>query len=211
MIRRVGKKLRDQIGGATVIEFAIITPVMLTLIMGLGELTYQGYVQSILTGAVQKAGRDSTLQGNGTQTAQLDAVVIAQLAQLRSGWALDCSGNPPPASATYCSTRKSYSNFITVGPEPFTDTAGTGVYDASKDCFTDVNGNGTWDADPGTTGQGGANDVAVYSMKITYPRVFPVLQLVGLSPTATLTGMTTLKNQPWATQNAYAPVQICPH
>ena len=205
------RALRDDRRGATVIEFAIVTPVMLTLIMGMGELAYQGYVQSMLTGSVQKAGRDSTIQGNGTQTAQIDAVVIAQLSQLRSGWAANCSTTPPANAPTYCSTRKNYSSFLNVGPEPFTDSNGNGQYDQASECFTDINGNGVWDADPGAAGQGGASDVTVYSITINYPRLFPVAGLIGFTKLATLTGTTTLKNQPWATQNAYTPVQICPH
>ena len=211
MTRRGLRRLYDDTRAATMIEFAIITPVMLTLIMGLGELTYQGYMQSMLTGTVQKAGRDSAIQGNGSQTAQLDAVVIAQLRQLRSGWTQDCSSTPPATTPTYCSTRKSYASFLTVGPEQFTDTAGTGTYDSTKDCFIDVNGNGVWDTEPGASGQGGANDVTVYSITITYPRVFPVAGLIGMGKSTTLNGSTTLKNQPYATQNAYTPVQICPH
>ena len=211
MIGHALRTLRGDERGATMIEFAIITPVMLGLIMGLGELSYQGYMQSMLTGAVQKAGRDSTIQGNGSQTTQLDAVVIAQLNQLRSGWTQNCSATPPATAPTYCSTRKSYANFLTVGPEQFVDTAGTGVYDSTRDCFTDVNGNGVWDSDPGVSGQGGANDVTVYSITVTYPRAFPVFGLLGMTKSATLNGSTTLKNQPYATQNAYTPVQICPH
>lgn len=210
MIASTLRRLGGATSGATVIEFAIITPVMLTMIMGLGELAYQGYVQSVLTGAIQKAGRDSTIQGAAAQTSQIDAVVIAQLSQLRSGWTVDCSGSPPATSATYCSSRKSYSTFGQVAPEPFTDSNGNGHYDAATECFTDTNGNGVWDADPGTSGQGGANDVVVYTMSITYPRIFPVFGVIGLTRTVTLVGSTTLKNQPWATQTVYTPKQICP-
>ena len=192
-------------------EFAIVTPVMLTLIMGLGELAYQGYVQSVLTGAIQKAGRDSTIQGAGTQTTQIDAKVITQLSSLASGWTQDCSGSPPAGSRTYCSTRKSYATFGSVAPEPYTDSNGNGQYDAASECFTDINGNGVWDADPGISGQGGASDVAVYTMTITYPRLFPVFKMIGIPTAVTLNAVTTLKNQPWASQNSYTPVQICPH
>lgn len=210
MIARTLARLPSATRGATIIEFAIVAPVMLTLVMGLGELAYQGYMQSVLTGAIQKAGRDSTIQGAAVQTSQIDGVVLAQLSQLRSGWAPNCSNAPPTNSPTYCSTRKSYASFGQVAPEPFVDNNHNGQYDASVDCFTDINGNGVWDADPGITGQGGANDVVVYSMTITYPRIFPVFGLIGLSSSATLTGSTTLKNQPWATQTSYTPKQICP-
>ena len=182
--------------GATVIEFALVVPVMLALVMGLGEMCYQLYVQSVLTGAVQKAGRDSTIQGANSQTSTIDTAVMQQVWQIAK-------------NATYTSSRKSYSNFAEIGPEPFTDTAGTGAYVAAKDCFTDLNGNKVWDADPGTAGQGGASDVTVYTIQVSYQRLFPVA-MIGMTPAATLTGTTILKNQPWATQNAYAPQQICP-
>lgn len=181
------------------IEFAIVVPVMLSLIMGLGELAYQEYVQSVLTGAIQKAGRDSAIQGNGAQssTASIDKVVMTAV------WTV-------AKNATYTSTRKSYSSFQNAKAEPFTDSNGNGAYDQATECFTDVNGNGVWDADPGVSGQGGANDVAIYSIAINYPRLFPLFSAVGLTSTASLYGTTVLKNQPYATQAAYTPVQICP-
>ncbi len=181
--------------GVTIVEFAIVIPVMLTLTMGLCEIAYQAYVQSVLTGSVQKAGRNSAIQA-ASPTA-IDAAAMQQV------WAV-------AKNATYTSSRKSYSSFLNVAPEPFVDTANTGVYDSTKDCFTDTNGNGTWDVDPGASGQGGANDVTVYSLTITYARLFPVFGLIGLSNTATLTGSTTLKNQPYAAQTAYTQTQICP-
>ncbi len=183
--------------GVTVVEFALVLPVMLTVIMGLGDLTYQEYVQSVLTGAVQKAGRDSTIQGAGSQTSTIDAAVMGMVTQVAK-------------DATFDSKRLSYANFSAIAPEPFTDTAGTGVFDATKDCFTDLNGNSTWDSNPGASGQGGANDVTVYTIHVYYQRLFPVAKLIGLTQTVTLTGTTILKNQPWASQNAYTPKQICP-
>ena len=59
---------------------------------------------------------------------------------------------------------------------------------------------GVWDADPGLSGQGGANDVTLYTMTITYPRLFPVTKALGVSSTQTITATTLLKNQPYATQ-----------
>jgi len=202
------RRLRGDRRGATLVEFAIIAPVMMTLLSGMCELAYQGYLESVLTGAIQKAGRDSTIQGNGSQTDQIDSAVIAQLGQLASGWTQNCSDTPPANLRTYCSTRKSYANFMDVGPESYVDSNNNGQYDAASECFTDVNNNNIWDT--GITGQGGANDVAVYSIRITYPRLFPVAALIGMTRTATLTGSTTLKNQPWATQNVYTAKQVCP-
>ncbi|MBN8847181.1 MAG: pilus assembly protein, partial [Sphingomonas sp.] len=93
-------RLRRDRRGATIVEFAIVAPVMLLLLMGLADVIYQGYVQSALTGAVQKAARDATIEGNGNvqNTDALDAKVQAMVRKIA------------PA-ATFSSTRKSYAYF----------------------------------------------------------------------------------------------------
>jgi Flp pilus assembly protein TadG len=182
--------------GATVIEFALILPVMLVLMMGMMEIAYQAYVQSVITGAVQKAGRDSGIQG--ATPATIDAKVLSQVRAVAPSAAF-VAGSP---------TRLSYTNFSQVAPEPFVDTNGNGVRDAGE-CYTDINGNGQWDADAGRSGQGGANDVTVYTAQVTYNRLFPVVKLLGWAGTATLSATTTLMNQPYASQNVPSPATIC--
>lgn len=195
-MRRLLPRLARDRRGATVIEFAIVLPVMLVLMMGMMELGYQAYVQSVITGAVQKAGRDSGIQG-ATQ-ATIDAKVLSQVRAVAPS-ANFASGSP---------TRLSYTSFSAVAPEPFVDTNGNGTRQAGE-CYTDVNGNGQWDADAGRSGQGGANDVTVYTVQITYSRIFPVVKLLGWAGTATLSASTTLMNQPYATQNVPSPATIC--
>lgn len=190
-------RLRRDERGVTVVEFAIITPTMLLLLMGLCDLAYQSYVQAHLTGAMQKAGRDSTIQGATNRTAQLDAQVI--------GWVRTVASR-----ATFTSTRRSYSQFSQIRAEQFDDNNSNGVYNQPSECFTDVNGNGVWDADPGLTGQGGANDVVLYRMTVTYPRLFPLAGLIGWSQNQQITASTILKNQPWASQNVFTARRICP-
>jgi Flp pilus assembly protein TadG len=191
------KRLRRDTRGATLIEFAIVAPVMIVLIMGMCELAYQAYVTSALVGALQKAGRDSAIQGNDKQGDSIDQKVMAMVRTVAAG-------------ATYTSKRSNYAQFGNIAPEYYFDTNNNGQYDAATECFMDVNGNGVWDADPGITGQGGANDVTVYSMTITYNRLFPVLGLFGWSSAKSLTATTVLKNQPYASQNAYTPTKVCP-
>jgi Flp pilus assembly protein TadG len=194
MTRRSVERWRNQ-RGATIVEFALILPVMLTLIMGLSELAYQMYIQSILSGAVQKAGRDSAIQGGAQQTAAIDLAVMNVV------WVA-------AKTATYTSTRKSYSDFADIAPEPFVDTNKNGIRDKGE-CFTDINGNGVWDADPGLSGQGGANDVTLYTMTITYPHLFPVAAWFGWPAKETTSASTLLKNQPYASQTVPTPATIC--
>jgi hypothetical protein len=113
-----------------------------------------------------------------------------------------------PAAGTYCSKRLSYASFGAVGPERFDDDNGNNQRDPGE-CYTDVNGNGQWDAEPGAAGQGGANDVTLYSMQITYPRLFPVAKLLGVTATQTIAVQTLLKNQPYATQAAATATRLC--
>lgn len=187
--------------GVAAIEFAIVAPVMALFMMGIGDLLYGIYANSILLGAVQKAGRDATLQQNTSSTATnaIDSQVMASLRRVA------------PA-ATFVSTRENYTTFALVDkPEPFTDSSTTGTVGVRDpgECFSDTNGNGTWDADGARSGVGGASDVAQYTITITYPRVFPVARLLGWGSTASITAQTLLKNQPYAAQASSAPQTIC--
>lgn len=197
--RAVLRRLRFEDRGVAAVEFALITPVLIMFMMGIGDLLHGLYTRSIVVGAVQKAGRDGTIQNKGseTATAELDAKVMDIVKQAAPG-------------ATFVSTRQNYANFSNVDkPEPFTDKAGgrAGQYDAGE-CYSDTNGNGTWDADGGRVGVGGANDIAQYTITVTYPRLFP---LPGLDWGAdgTITANTVLKNQPYAAQGAATAVTIC--
>jgi len=188
--RRLAKDRR----GATLIEFALVCPVMLLIMMGLGDLLYQAYAQSILNGSIQKAARDSALEGGASNAATIDGQVITLMTPLIKNLTNNCA--PSGSTGTWCSTRKSY------------DTFSDGVRDPGE-CYTDVNGNGAWDTDPGLNGQGGASAVTVYTMTITYPRLFPVAGLMKLSPMQTIAATTLLKNQPYAGQTVSANATIC--
>lgn len=187
--------LRGDRRGAVLVEFAILAPVMLVMLMGIFDLLYQVYAQSILNGELQKAARDSGIEGGAANTAVIDAKVQTMVKKIAP-------------SATFTSTRKSYDTFSEVAPEPFTDSNGNGVRDPGE-CFTDENGNGSWDQDPGAAGQGGASAVTVYTMTATYPRLFPIASLLGWPTTQTVSATTLLKNQPYATQTTTANVTVC--
>lgn len=189
-----GRFARDR-RGVTVVEFAIVTPVLCTLLMGLCDLMYQSYAQSILDGAMYKAGRDSALENNVRSAAEIDAKVQDIVSVLGP-------------NMKFVPERRSYSSFLMVKPENFTDKNGNGRRDPGE-CFDDVNGNKQWDADPGRQSQGGANDVTRYTMTVTYNRLFPVAGLIGLPPTQTIVGETLLKNQPYKTQVVQPVESIC--
>lgn len=181
--------------GVTAVEFGILAPVMLVLMLGLSDLLYQVYIQSVLDGAMMKAGRDSALEVNKVNDVEMDKMVKSFVTMLGP-------------DAKFVPERKNYQNFGSVRAEPFTDTNKNGVRDA-KECFDDLNGNKQWDADPGLTGQGSANDVTKYTMTVTYPRLFPIAPLVGWSSKMTIKSTTLLKNQPYKTQVTTPVANLC--
>lgn len=189
MIRRLGQCHR----AATLIEFAILLPVLAALLMGLMDIAYQAYIQAVLEGAVQKAGRDSTIEAADTST--IDNRVVTSVRRV--------AGN-----ATVSPSRLFYSSFGVIKPEDFTDANGNGKHDPGE-CFTDINGNGLYDTDPGRAGQGGASDVTIYKVTVTYTRLFPVAGLIGWSNQVVLSASTRFKNQPFNVQSIPTSQVLC--
>jgi len=192
------RSIRRDTAGSTVVELAIVLPVMLMLILGTIEFGLNAYMRAVLEGAMQQAGRNSTLQ-----TAQAGQTAIDNFVTNRVKAIL------PSATVTF--TRQNYATFSSVGrPEDFTDTNGNSTYD-STECFQDINGDGVWNATGGRTGIGGANDVVKYTATVNYTGVIPGAATVfKISPTTTIKATTMLRNQPFATQPGWTPTQVCP-
>jgi len=110
--------------GATLVEFAILLPVLLALLMGLMDLCYQAYVQAVLEGAVQKAARDSTIEAADIST--IDTRVVTAVRRVAG-------------KASVTPNRLFYASFALIKPEDFADSNGNGIHDPGE-CFTDVNG-----------------------------------------------------------------------
>jgi Flp pilus assembly protein TadG len=174
--------------GVTVIEFAIVAPVMLLMLLGFFDLAHTEYARSVLQGAMQMAARNSTLESGLTSSNTIDAYVENQVKTV-------VGGNP-----TFTPRRLSYADFASVGkPEKYTDTNGNNQYDVGE-CFEDVNGNGQWDSDLGRSGQGGADDAVLYSMTVSYKRLFPMSTMLGWTANQSITASTVLRNQPYSAQ-----------
>ena len=191
-IRRAGCDRR----GVSVTEFGLIAPTFLMLLLGVFDLGYTVYARAILDGAVQKAGRDSALETGAASIGTLDARIKTNLAGLGEG-------------ATFTYERTNYRDFAKVGlPEELDDKNNNGNRDPLE-CFTDENGNGTWDRDLGKTGVGGARDVVLYTVRMTYQRKFPLYALIGEDSQMTISSATVLRNQPYGDQNSETKEVIC--
>ena len=185
---------RDQ-SGATIVEFALILPVMCMMLLGTLDLGYRSYVGAVVQGTLHEAARMATV--GGVTTAQIQTFVQNRLQAFSR-------------NATITTTTRSYSDFSGVKvPETITqDTAPMGSYNPG-DCFQDTNGNGTYDLDRGRGGVGGSEDVVYFEVTMTYPHIVPVGRLFGWGTNVTTTQNTVLRNQPYASRNVPVPATIC--
>lgn len=191
------RDIRDDTRGVTVVEFALICPVLLMLLMGTYDVGYQLYISSVMQGAIQKAGRDSTIEGAATATSTIDQRVMDQVKAVVPG-------------GTFTFTRKAYATFSTVGkPEDFSDLNSNGKCDKGEP-YEDINGNNSWDTDRGISGQGGAKDAVLYTATVTYPRPLAVAPMLGFSKDITIKTETVLRNQPYGIQDLTKTTRNCP-
>jgi Flp pilus assembly protein TadG len=184
--RAARKRLDD--AGSAVIEFAIAAPVLLIMLLGIWDMGHMAYVIAVLHGAVQEAARADTLET--ADTTKADAYVEKIVKTVAPG-------------ATVKGVRKSYYDFADIKrAEAWNDKNSNGVCD-NGESYTDENKNGSWDADIGTTDNGGANDVVLYTVTVTYTPVFYIPFMSSKNAARTLTASIVHKNQPYPLQEKY--------
>lgn len=190
-----GAKRRSIAGcerGASLVEFAMVLPVLCVLVMGTMEVGYRIFAVSVSNGAIREAARmASTGEFTG---AQIDARVTNQIRSFRK-------------DATVQIVKKSYSDFTGVGlPEPVT----SGSVESGTYCFEDINKNGNWDEDRGKDGLGGAEDVINYEVTTTYPTLFKFNEKVlKFSSVSKITESTIVSNEPFAAAVKTTPPTVC--
>ena len=102
MAKAMFKMLRDE-RGATLTEFGLVAPILCVLIMGIFDMAHTQYTSSLVNGAMQKAGRDLTLESAGSRESTIDASVISQVQSV------------VPASATVQLGKLSHFDFEDIG------------------------------------------------------------------------------------------------
>lgn len=182
--------------GVTAVEFALIAPALLVLLLGVFDTAYNLYAASVLNGAAQKAARDSTIEGAETRGLAIDDKVAAAVHNV-----------VPGAEVTF--DRRAYRDYSDIHqPENYTDVDKDGVCDDDEP-FEDSNGNGVWDSDRGADTMGSARDAVLYTVTVSYPRAFPLMHLIGLPETVTSRSQTVLRNQPYGAQNQTVGLGQC--
>lgn len=210
--------LKREEGGVAAVEFALVAPVFLFMMLGAFDIGHTVYMRAVLDGAVQKAARDSSLETGAASFAEIDANVTAVVQSLS-------------ANAVVLFNRQNYANFSNVDQAErlLTDSNGDGICN-NNETYEDVNGNFQWDTDVGRQGIGGPQDIVQYTVTVTYPPIFPLgsfsrngsandngtqkdvsFTFAGISPQRTLTSVAILRNQPFGQQIQRVPtIRSCP-
>lgn len=193
IVRAVLRSLRRDREGVTLVEFAIVGPVLILMLMGLFDIAHTQYTSAVLYGAVQKAARDYTLESAGLSQTTLDTRVQDQIRAVM------------PNGATITFTKTAFDDFKNVNErEEWTDTDNNGTCNAGEP-YQDENNNGVWDIYRGQSGLGTARDVMLYTTNVTYPRLFPMFGMIGLPSNVNLSATTVLRRQPFDQGNNLSP------
>lgn len=175
--------LRRDSSGATLVEFAMVLPMLCMVLLGMFDLGYRIYVSAVMEGAMHEAARMATV--GGITREQIKTRVEGRLREVSGG---------AVAVVTH-----SYNDFSDVGkPEKITEDTDPQLVYNEGDCFEDANEDGEYSLDRGIEGVGGAEDIVHYSVSVTYSRLVPLGSLLGWDDRQTVRGSTVLRNQPFA-------------
>lgn len=179
--------------GVSIVEFALIVPVFLGMILGFMDFGYWTFVRATTLGGLEEAARSAGVGGPAADPAVFESKVQDTVRTIA-------------ANAKFTWDKKSYYEFSGIGkPEKLTsDINGNGMYDKG-DCWEDLNPNGTYDTNPGKNGIGGADDILVYRVVVAFEPLLPITGLLpGVPETRSVTASTIVKRQPYAAQTAPA-------
>lgn len=181
----LARLLRDR-RGVTIVEFALVAPVLLLVLMATLELGYATYVSAMVRGAMTKAARQATI-GNRTE-AGVAASIKKEVGQIVGQQYVNVEA-------------KSFYNFSNVGKAEkiLQDTDPKGVYNKG-DCYEDANNNGRYDSAIGATGLGTADDIVNYIVKVDYPNLTPLSGLAKWDARRQVTATIAIRNQPFTSR-----------
>jgi Flp pilus assembly protein TadG len=148
--------------GVTIIEFALISPVFMFMLMGTFDIGYAVYMRSTLNGSIQLAARDSSLQDatDPVARAAIDTAVTDIIQTVNK-------------DATVTINRTNYQAYADIDRlEDYIDNNLNGTCD-NNEPYDDSNANDVWDEISGAAGIGGARDSVLYTITVSYDTLFP--------------------------------------
>ena len=193
----IGKKLaflRHDESGVSAVEFAGISPVFFAMLLGTMDIGHGLYTKAAINGALQTAGRASSLEG---------AAVTSEQSRIDNYIARTIRSVAPSAEIKVKRRYyKTFSDAAEAQAEQWTDSNANGTCDNGEQ-YVDENRNEVWDEDGGNDGQGGARDIVIITADVKFDRLFPMYELIGLSDAVSFTSDSILANQPYGEQAEY--------
>ena len=180
------RSLRICDAGQAMIEFALLVPVFIGLLLGILEFSGVLFAQTLLEGGAREASRFG-ITGNTDEGVGREAT-IRQIIEDNTFGVIDIDELDIETLV--------YESFGDVGqPEPFTDENGNGDFDDGEP-FDDVNGNGSYDEDMGVAGLGGAGDIVVYRLSYDWDIMIPMFEPF-FGETVQLDASIAVRNEPF--------------
>lgn len=182
----MSKTLRRCEEGSTIVEFAIVAPVLLMMIAGAVELGYMAMVRSSLEGATIAAARQAlTGACPEEREGRMRTFITERLAAYRTA-----TTEPEILIRNYGERMSDVGTM-----EPFEDENGNGEFDLGEK-YDDVNADGKW-GDRGTVGDlGGPGDVVYYEANLAISPLFPFLKWVAPGDPFHMHSATVVRNEP---------------
>ena len=197
------KRIRGDQQGAAIVEFAVVLLPLLLFLMGGLDLGYQAYLQSVVQGALNDVSRTGSLEAPSFEC-------TGDRVEDKIRCAIETRSNVVARNATYRINLRSFYDFSGIGrSEKLVDDHNlNGRYDPG-DCFIDLNENLVFDESAGRDDKiGGADDVVFYEVNLSMPRLFPIHQLIDVSPNYEIVATSAIRSQPSAVQKS--PPMVCP-
>ena len=166
-----------------------MAPILILSVLGIIELGMILFVTSLLEGSVRSAARFGITGYSPTGISREERVL--QILEENTAGLVDMD--------TVVFTQTVYPSFDSIGsPEPYVDDSpANGAYDAGEE-FQDINGNGQWDSDMGVDGVGGPGDVVVYTVRVDWQLLTPMLApFIGDGGVLPLSASIVVRNEPF--------------
>jgi Flp pilus assembly protein TadG len=188
--------------GAALVEFALIAPLFILILLIIFQIGMIGWAKSTLETAVRDAARFAITGAKGTGATR-EASLIAGIEERMSIFT-----RQPGVPITV--TSKVYPTFEDIAqPEKIvSDLNSNGTCDTG-DQYIDFNDNSSYDVDMAKTGYGGPNDVVLYTVTFPLQSLFPLNEgSFNLGSVFTLKTEAAVQNEPFGALTP-PPVRLC--
>lgn len=186
--RRSLREFLTRNDGAALVEFAFAGPIIITMLMGIIEVSMVIFMNLMVESGIRDAARFGL---TGAEVAGYTREeYIVELVNERTMGLLNLT-------AANVDVRV-YDSFADIAEsEPYVDANTNGSYDLGE-IFNDSNGNGVWDGDPGIPGAGASDEIVLYRVSANWAILTSYLaDLLGDNGLFTITASIAVRNEPW--------------